>query len=135
MASFLGRGLDSINPILNRVSMRTGTECTKDGLSCSGRVTLARGVQLEVNEGWYQVLPYRSGEESAFKASGTDVVFSWNGASPSPSFMGLDESSSPATRTWRVRPPALSPGTHTLRATWRWQGTATQTVTFVISVP
>jgi hypothetical protein len=133
MASFLVRGLDGVDPILNRLSMRTGTTCTKEGLSCTARITLTSGVQLEVREGWYQVLPYRSGEESAFKAANSTVSFSWDGTALSLRFLGLDEADSPATRTWRARPPAVTPGTHTLRAVWRWNGTVTQTVTFVIT--
>jgi hypothetical protein len=133
MASFLVRALDEVDPILNRLSLRTGTTCTKDGLSCTGRLTLTPGVQLEVREGWYQVLPYRSGEESAFKAANTTVSFSWDGTDLSPRFLGLDEGDSPATRTWQVRPPGVTPGIHTLRAVWRWHGTVTQTVTFVVT--
>jgi hypothetical protein len=133
MASFLVRALDDVDAILNRLSIRAGITCTKDGLTCSGRATLATGVQLEVREGWYQVLPYRSGEQSAFNASNTQVTFTWDGTALGSAFLGLSDSSSPATRTWRVRPPTVTPGIHTLRAVWRWQGAVTQTVTYVIT--
>lgn len=133
MASFLVRALDDVEPILNRLSMRSGLSCSKDGLSCTGRVTLATGTRLELREGWYQVLPYRSGEEAAFKAAGTAVVFTWDGAAIDRSFLGLRESTSPATRTWQAQPPPLTPGAHTLRAVWNWNGAVTQTVTWVIT--
>lgn len=135
MASFLVRAVDGITPRLNRLSMRAGERCTKDGLSCTARVTLARNIQLEVTEGWYQVLPYLPGEESALKASTTRVTFTWDGAALTPEYLGLREGSSSADRRWQVRPPALTAGTHTLRGVWTWNGTTTQTVTFVITVP
>src|SRR5690606_30113741 len=117
MASFLVRALD-IEPILNRLSLRSGLSCSKDGLSCSKRVTLAAGTRLEVAEGWYQVTPYRSGEEAAFKDGGTRLSVTWNGEALAGNYLGVNESRSPATRMWEYRPPALTPGTHTLRMAW-----------------
>lgn len=135
MASFLVRAIDGAEPVRNRLSMRRGVQCSKDGLTCHGRVTLARGVDLEVVEGWYQILPYRSGEEQAFKSASTTVAFSWSGSEMEPQSLGLSERSSPATRRWSLRPPELTSGTHTLRAVWRWDGFTTQTVTYTITVP
>lgn len=134
MASFLVRGLD-IDPVLNRLSMRSGEVCTKDGLSCTGRVTLASNTRLEVREGWQQVLPYLPGEETAFKSGSTVVRFEWDGTPMAADHLGVQEGASPATRTWQIRLPALTAGTHTLRGRWMWNGTLIQTVTFVITVP
>jgi hypothetical protein len=135
MASFLVRALDGVDPIRNRLSLRNGLRCSKDGLACAGRATLPRGVDLDVIEGWYQVLPYRSGEEEAFKSASTNVSFSWNGSALDSNHLGLSEGSARADRHWRVRPPETTAGTHTLRAVWRWNGSATQTVTYTITVP
>ncbi len=135
MATFLTRAMPDIEPILNRLSVRSGPKCTKDRTSCTGRLTLAAGIQMEAIEGWYQVLPYQSGEEAAFKSGGTLVSYTWDGASLSGTDLGLAEKSSPASRRWRVRLPALTPGTHALRTVWRWNGAATQRITWVITVP
>ena len=135
MASLLVRSLDDVTPRRNTLSMRSGLGCGKDGLSCTRRITLARGIRLEVREGWYQVLPYLPGESEAFRAGGTRVAFSWNGRPLDPTFLGLVEGSTTSTRTWRVRPPELAQGTHVLRATWQWNGSTTQTVTALITVP
>jgi hypothetical protein len=135
MASFLVRALDGVDAILNRLSLRTGVTCTKDGTSCSRRATLASGIRLEISEGWYQVLPYQTGEEAAFKAGDTNVSVTWDGSPVEGVSLGIDESRSPATRIWRYRLPPLTSGSHTLRATWRWSGDTYQTATVVISVP
>ena len=135
MASFLVRALDGVDAILNRLSVRTGLSCTKDGTACSKRLTLAEGTQLTIREGWYQVMPYRPGEEPAFKDGATRVTMSWDGTGLAASYRGLDEGRSPATRLWEFRPPTLTPGTHTLRAVWRWEGSPHQTVTVSIAVP
>ena len=135
MATFLVRGLGDLEPILNTISMRTGLSCTKDGVTCSGRATLAAGVQLEAVEGWHQALPYLGGEEETFKSGGTRVDFSWDGSTMAPVFLGDAETASLATRRWRVRPPSLTPGNHTLRAVWRWSGSVTQTASWTITVP
>jgi hypothetical protein len=135
MATFLVRALDGVDPILNRLSLRSGLTCSKDGLACRGRANLAAGTQLQVIEGWYQVVPYRSGEEQAFKAGTTRVDFNWNGSPLAANYLGLTEGTSPATRRWSVTPPSLTSGTHTLRAAWRWNGDITQTVSYTITVP
>lgn len=134
MASFLVRALD-IGQIVNRLSLRDGLRCTKDGLSCSARLTLPRGTKLELVEGWYQVLPYRAGEEAAFKAGGTNVGFAWDGDTLVPEYVGLTDGGSAAQRRWRTRLPDLTSGTHTVRGVWHWDGEPTQTVTFTITVP
>ncbi len=134
MASFLVRAF-GLSPQLNHLSMRSGLSCTKDSGACTGRVSLPPGVRLEVVEGWYQVTPYLPGEEATFTAPSTSVAFTWNGQEIPADALGLDAERSPATRLWKTRPPALTRGTHTLRATWRWAGDVTQTVTYVITVP
>ena len=135
MATFLTRAMPSIQPILNRLSVLSGPKCSKDGTSCTGRLTLVAGVQMEAMEGWYQVVPYQSGEEAAFKSGSTVVSFTWDGSPLSRTYLGLNEKSSPATRRSRVAIPTLTSGSHTFRAAWRWNGTTTQTVTWVITVP
>ncbi|HSJ33840.1 MAG TPA: S-layer homology domain-containing protein [Acidimicrobiia bacterium] len=135
MASFLVRALDGVDAILNRLSLRSGLSCSKDGLSCSKRVTLAAGTRLEVEEGWYQVTPYRSGEEAAFKDGDTRLSVTWDGEPLAGDYLGVNESRSPATRMWEYRPPALTPGTHTLRMAWRWLGNSHQTASITITVP
>jgi len=135
MASFLVRALDGVDRIENRLSLRNGLKCSKDGVTCTARVTLARGTDLQIVEGWYQVLPYRPGEEAAFKSSSTRVDFAWNGEPMDRESLGIEEDGPEATKRWRVSPPTLTSGTHTVRAVWRWDGTPTQTVTFTITVP
>lgn len=134
MASFLVRALD-LEQIANRLSLRDGIRCGKDGLSCSARLTLPRGTKLDVVEGWYQVLPYQAGEEAAFTSGNTNVSFAWNGETLSSEYAGLRDSDTAAQRNWRVRLPDLTSGTHTMRGVWRWNGQVTQTVTFTITVP
>ncbi|CAN5860428.1 hypothetical protein BH23ACT5_BH23ACT5_01610 [soil metagenome] len=134
MASFLVRAFE-IPQVLNRLSMRSGLSCTKDSSACTGRATLAPGVRLDVVEGWYQVLPYQSGEEAAFTATTTSVAFTWNGEELTRRPTDITTDVSLATRRWAVQPPALTRGTHTLRATWRWTGSVDQTVTYIVTVP
>src|SRR5690606_18950873 len=91
MASFLVRALDGVDRIENRLSLRNGLKCSKDGVTCTARVTLARGTDLQIVEGWYQVLPYRPGEEAAFKSSSTRVDFAWNGEPMDRQSLGIEE--------------------------------------------
>src|SRR5690554_2298684 len=42
MASFLVRALAGVDRIENRLSLRNGLKCSKDGVTCTARVTLAR---------------------------------------------------------------------------------------------
>lgn len=135
MASFLVRALDGVEPIQNRFTLRDGIRCTKDGLSCSGRTTLARGIDFDVMEGWYQVLPYQGNEKVELSSGSTHVEFSWNGSSIEREYLGITEGDTRAWKQWRIDPPKLTRGTHTLRATWRWNGVTTQTVTYTITVP
>jgi hypothetical protein len=135
MASFLVRALDGVDPILNRLSLRSGLSCSKDGLSCSKRISLAAGTRLQIREGWYQVTPYESGEEAAFKDGGTQLSVTWDGDSLAGDYLGLSESASPATRMWDYRLPPLTSGTHTLRMAWRWLDDVHQTATITITVP
>lgn len=135
MASFLVRGLDGVDPILNRLSLRSGLSCSKDGLACSKRVSLAAGTRLQIREGWYQVTPYEPGEEAAFKDGGTRLSVTWDGDSVAGDYLGLSESASPATRMWDYRLPPLTSGTHTLRMAWRWVDAVHQTATITVTVP
>lgn len=135
MASFLVRALDGVEPIQNRFTLRDGIRCTKDGLSCSGRTTLARGLDFDVMEGWYQVLPYQGNEKAELSSGSTHVEFTWDGSSIEREYLGITEGDTRAWKQWRIDPPRLTRGTHTLRAIWRWNGVTTQTVTYTITVP
>src|SRR5690606_4203167 len=110
MASFLVRALDGVDRIENRLSLRNGLKCSKDGVTCTARVALARGTDLQIVEGWYQVLPYRPGEEAAFKSSSTRVDFAWNGEPMDRESLGIEEDGPEATKRWRVSPPTLTSG-------------------------
>jgi hypothetical protein len=135
MASFMVRALDGVEPIQNRFTLRDGIRCTKDGLRCSGRATLARGIDFDVVEGWYQVLPYRDNEEAELNAGSTNVAFYWNGVEVDREYLGIQEGDTRALKRWRIDPPRLTRGTYTLQAVWRWNGATTQTVTYTITVP
>jgi len=135
MASFLVRALDGVEPIQNRFTLRDGIRCTKDGITCTGRTTLARGVDFDVMEGWYQVLPYQGNERQELSRGSTHVEFLWNGKSIAREYLGITEGDTRAWKQFRIDPPPLTRGTHTLKGIWRWNGVTTQTVTYTITVP
>jgi hypothetical protein len=135
MATLLGRarGLD---PVYARIPLVDTSvfRCSKDGRSCSGSATVPRRGVYRIEEGWFQVLPYRPGEEAAFIASNTRFDLTVNGAGHTLSPLPLVSSASTATRDFRALIYALPVGRHTLVGRWTWRGTTVRTTTLFLTV-
>jgi hypothetical protein len=132
MASFLVRALPDVQPIPTRLLLRPGTWCNRDRTRCSASVVIPAGRSFRVREGWYQTLPYRGGEKSAFQGSDTRFDLSIDGVTV-PMQMRMGTSPSQATRDWTYLVPGLPRGTHTLRGVWRWRGKQDLVVTVVVA--
>src|SRR5690606_25848187 len=101
---FLLRSVPGVDPIPNHLSVRAGLTCAKNSMTCTKRLSLRRGVDLSIREGWYHVLPYLPGESAAFTGGSTRVTFTWNGSAVAPAYIGLSESDGLANRHWQIRP-------------------------------
>lgn len=134
MASFLVRALDDIDPEANTLSLRHGLTCTKDGTSCSARISLAAGTRVEISEGWYQALPYLDGEQAEFTGNDTYFGAALNGSTLATTPSDVATEADLATRVWHASTPRFTTGTHTLTGTWVWDGSKSRSVTYVITV-
>lgn len=132
MASFLARTLE-LEPILNRVELLPGSTCDRSRLNCSASLSLPGDRRFEVREGWYNVLPFGTGEESAFTSSATSFTLSLNGLQLATEASRFDTATQ-ATREWRTVVADLGAGTHTLKGVWRWEGTVNLVVTVTLDV-
>jgi hypothetical protein len=129
MATFLtvALGLTRIYPqvpIIEGVS----TSCTKDGLVCSGTVTIPIRGWYEFREGFYTV-----DDPAGLTASNTRVELSINGFTQSVAGLPTKAVAGRQTRQFKSN-FSLAPGTHTFVVRWVWRGYPEQTTTVRVSV-
>jgi hypothetical protein len=127
MASFLARGYALPEVILNLPLHHRDYVCSRNGLTCSANVIVSPDRRYRITEGWYQVLPYLPGEQSAFNGSGTRFELRINGQLVSVTQLGPTTNGSLITRQWRVVRP-LGPG-DSLQGRWIWNGVVVRTTT------
>ncbi len=102
--------------------------CGKDGKTCSVSIETSAGRTHLVQEGFFQRLPYRSGEEAQFMASGTTFSLTLDGAPVALTQLPISTSSTEALRRWNAI-VIFSSGSHVLVGEWRWNGSLIQRTT------
>ncbi len=128
-AGFVRRALELPIPgIALALSAWSPSACSRTGDRCSLSLEVGAGTKYRVDEGLFQVLPYRGSEESAFRSSETDFRLTLNGDSLSLSTPPIRNTGNLAERAW-VTTMTFSSGTHTMVAEWRWAGTLIQRTT------
>jgi len=130
MASLLARAL-GLTPLPSRLSLRPGTVCDRPRLVCTATLTIPAGRSFEVREGWYNVVPFANGEESALAAPGTSFAVTFDGVAL-PTEANATETVTLATREWRTVVTGVAAGPHVLRGVWRWEGVTNLTVVVAI---
>ncbi len=134
MASFLRRSLD-LDPVYVRLPLYEGLplSCTKDGLVCSGSISLPYRPAYVLREGFYQVLPADDSELAALLSPATSVrVFIDGFAVP---LQAMEPFEDPNRQTISFEQQAtLSPGVHLIEAQWFLDGSLIQTVRLTLSV-
>jgi hypothetical protein len=106
--------------------------CSRDGERCSVSIETSAGRTHLVQEGLFNQLPYRSGEESQFLASSTTFTLTLDGQAVAVTQLPLSNSSTQAMRRWNTL-LTFSEGNHVLVGEWRWQGSLIQRTTASIS--
>ena len=128
-AAFLKRGLGLPVPGIElRLSNWGPISCSKDGEHCNVDVTLGKGTNFRVDEGWFQTLPYQNGEEAEFIGESTSFALRLDGEPVTASELALATTPTTATRMW-TKTLSFSAGSHTLVGEWRWRGTLIQRTT------
>lgn len=134
MASFLSRSLD-LEPSYVRLPLFEGMplSCTKDGLVCTGSVSLPYRPTYLLSEGFYQVLPADDGELAALMSGATSVRVLLDGFTlpleAQPPVVGATRQTVSFEQT-----ATLSPGVHLLQAQWFLDGSLIQTVRLTVTV-
>jgi hypothetical protein len=106
--------------------------CSRSGDRCTLSLVVGAGTTYRIDEGLFQVLPYRSGEEAAFTSGDTNFRLTLDGNPVSLSARPVRTGDSIAERVW-VSTMTFSSGSHTMVAEWRWAGTLIQRTTAHIS--
>lgn len=134
MASFLSRSLD-LEPVYVRLPLYEGLplNCTKDGLVCTGSVSLPYRPAYVLSEGFYQVLPATDVELTELMSGTTSVRVVLDG------FTLPLEAQEPVVTADRQtisfeQAATLTPGVHLLEAQWFLDGTLIQTVRLTVTV-
>jgi hypothetical protein len=102
--------------------------CSREGDRCTLSLTVGAGTKYRVDEGLFQMLPYRSGEEANFRSGDTNFRVTLNGDSVSLSARPIRTTGATAVKTW-VAPMTFTSGSFTMVAEWRWAGTLVQRTT------
>lgn len=128
-ATLLTRALDLPHkpfriPLANWGAIR----CTRDNRTCSVTIETFDRRTHSVREGLFQILPYKSGEEAQFMASGTRFILTLNGSTVATTQLQVSNTSTMALRNWRSV-LALPHGNNTLIGEWRWNGAVIQRTT------
>ena len=132
-AGFVRRALELPIPgIVVPLSEWNRFACSRGGDRCNLGLVVGAGTTYRIDEGLFQVLPYRSGEEAAFTSGNTDFRVTLDGNPVSLSARPLRTSGSTAERAW-VSTMTFSPGSHSMVAEWRWAGTLIQRTTAHVS--
>jgi hypothetical protein len=116
------------NPVRLPLANWGALRCDRIGTTCSVNIETSAGRSHLIQEGFFQRLPYQSGEEADFEGSGTTFSLTLDGNPVSLSALPLAASSSQALRRWNTV-LVFSPGSHTLVGEWRWDGTVVQRTT------
>ncbi len=128
-AGFVRRALELPIPgIVVPLSEWNRSACSRGGGRCTLSLAVGAGTKYRIDEGLFQVLPYRSGEEAAFTSGDTSFRLTLDGNPVSLSARPLRTNGSIAERAW-VSTMTFSGGTHTLVAVWRWAGVVVQETT------
>jgi hypothetical protein len=116
------------NPIRIPLTNWGPIRCSRNGISCSATIeTFARRTHL-IQEGLFQIRPFKSGEEAQFMASGTRFFLNVNGKSVATNHLGVSTTPTEARRLWNTV-LTLPQGSHTLVGEWRWNGAVIQRTT------
>jgi hypothetical protein len=116
------------NPLRIPLSNWNAIRCDRIGTTCSVNIETSAGRTHLVQEGFFQMLPYQSGEEAEFMGSGTAFSLSLDGDPVSLTALPVSSSSTQALRRWDTL-LVFSEGAHTLVGEWRWEGSVVQRVT------
>jgi hypothetical protein len=132
-ATLLTRALSlPYNPYRIPLSNWSPIRCSRDGKVCTVTIeTSSRRTHL-VEEGFFQRLPYQSGEEAEFTASGTSFTLTLNGSIVATTQLPLSPSSTQVLRRWNSA-LVLPTGNHVLVGEWWWNGGLVQRTTARIS--
>ena len=132
-AGFVRRALELPIPgIVVPLSEWNRSACSRGGDRCTLSLVVGAGTTYRVDEGLFQLVPYRSGEEAAFTSGNTSFRLTLDGNPVSLSALPLRTSGSIAERAW-VSTMTFSSGVHTMVAEWRWAGTLIQRTTAHVS--
>jgi hypothetical protein len=132
-AGFVRRALDLAIPgIALPLSEWSPSACSRSGDSCTISLVVGAGTKYRVDEGLFQVLPFRGNEESTFRSGDTNFHLTLNGDSLSLSTPPIRNMGNLAERAW-LTTMTFSSGSHTLVAEWRWAGTLIQRTTARVS--
>jgi hypothetical protein len=132
MAAFIRRALDLPFAVLTIPVGDDGSmSCSKDGERCSLIVDISSGRVYRVQEGLFQANPASASEQSQFNSQDTSFTLSLDGSNLSLKEIPKQSGGGVTSRYWR-RDITFSPGTHTLIARWRWNGTLIQTNTITV---
>jgi hypothetical protein len=134
MASFLSRSLD-LEPVYVRLPLFEGLplNCTKDGLVCTGSISLPYRPTYLLSEGFYQVLPADDAELAAMSSGATSVRVLLDGFALPLEIQEPAETADRQTVTFE-QTATLTPGVHLLEAQWFLDGSLIQTVRLTVTV-
>lgn len=122
----------SHNPQRIPLTEWTPVRCSKDGRFCTVYVETYSGRTHLVEEGLFHTLPFQTGEEAEFNASGTSFTLKLDGTT-----VAMQQSSSSggssAARMWSAN-LVFSDGRHTLVGEWRWNGDLVRRTTATLDV-
>jgi hypothetical protein len=132
-AGFVRRALELPIPgIVVPLSEWNRSACSRAGDRCTLSLVVGAGTTYRIDEGLFQVLPYRSGEQAAFTSGDTNFRLTLDGNPVSLSARPLRTTGALAERAW-VSTMTFSSGSHTLVAEWRWSGNLIQRTTAHVS--
>jgi len=120
------------NPQRIPLSNWSPIRCGRDGKTCVVTIEITGGKSYFIEEGLFHSLPYRSGEQAQFMASGTNFALTLNGSAVSTTQLSVATTASQALRRWNT-PIVLPDGNHVLVGEWRWNGTVVQRTTASVS--
>ena len=86
-----------------------------------------------IREGFFQILPYQSGEQAKFTAANTTFALLLDGDPVSTTQLPTATTPTQALRRWNTT-LVFSAGNHTLVGEWRWNGALIQRTTATIRV-
>lgn len=133
MASFISRSL-GLDPVYVRLPLYEGLPltCTKDGLVCTGSISLPYRPAYVLEEGFYQVLPATDDELAALSSPATSVRVFIDGFT-APLASAPSEGADRQTVSFEHR-TTFAPGIHLVEAQWFLEGRLIQTVRLTLSV-